>query len=186
MKKLFGFVTALGIAASTTQVDARYLEADPLGLVDGPSVYGYAGQNPGRYIDPRGEYKETGLPASEGTGIGPPADDPCGCVVFLVGTTAAAPAIVAGQPITPKRFVTKGSSGGSSPISSYLNKKFPTPMKKSRWAPTTRVPSSKTKVLGKFAGRWVPIAGWGVLAVDIGLYWNCLENCKGCYDNGEF
>ena len=33
----------------------RYIEADPLGLVDGASVYGYARQNPGRYVDPRGE-----------------------------------------------------------------------------------------------------------------------------------
>jgi uncharacterized protein RhaS with RHS repeats len=33
----------------------RYLQADPLGLVDGASVYGYARQNPGRYVDPRGE-----------------------------------------------------------------------------------------------------------------------------------
>jgi RHS repeat-associated protein len=33
----------------------RYLEADPLGLVDGPSVYGYARQSPVRYVDPRGE-----------------------------------------------------------------------------------------------------------------------------------
>jgi uncharacterized protein RhaS with RHS repeats len=33
----------------------RYIEADPLGLVDGPSVYGYALQNPGRYVDPTGE-----------------------------------------------------------------------------------------------------------------------------------
>ncbi|WP_421700993.1 RHS repeat domain-containing protein [Aliiroseovarius sp.] len=33
----------------------RYLQADPLGLVDGASVYGYALQNPGRYVDPRGE-----------------------------------------------------------------------------------------------------------------------------------
>jgi len=32
----------------------RYLQADPLGLVDGPSVYGYAMQNPGRYVDPWG------------------------------------------------------------------------------------------------------------------------------------
>ena len=32
----------------------RYLQADPLGLVDGPSVYGYALQNPGRYVDPWG------------------------------------------------------------------------------------------------------------------------------------
>ena len=33
----------------------RYLQADPLGLVDGASVYGYALQNPGRYTDPREE-----------------------------------------------------------------------------------------------------------------------------------
>ena len=33
----------------------RYIEADPLGLVDGASVYGYVRQNLGRWIDPRGE-----------------------------------------------------------------------------------------------------------------------------------
>jgi uncharacterized protein RhaS with RHS repeats len=33
----------------------RYLQADPLGLVDGASVYGYARQNPGRWTDPTGE-----------------------------------------------------------------------------------------------------------------------------------
>ncbi|TQV65808.1 RHS repeat-associated core domain-containing protein [Aliiroseovarius halocynthiae] len=32
----------------------RYIQADPLGLVDGASVYNYALQNPGRYVDPRG------------------------------------------------------------------------------------------------------------------------------------
>jgi RHS repeat-associated protein len=32
----------------------RYLQADPLGLVDGPSVYGYARQSPVRWTDPRG------------------------------------------------------------------------------------------------------------------------------------
>lgn len=34
----------------------RYIQADPLGLVDGASVYGYAGQNPNRYTDPTGEF----------------------------------------------------------------------------------------------------------------------------------
>jgi len=34
----------------------RYIEADPLGLVDGASVYGYAQQSPNRYVDPRGEF----------------------------------------------------------------------------------------------------------------------------------
>jgi hypothetical protein len=33
----------------------RYLQGDPLGLVDGASVYGYALQSPERYTDPRGE-----------------------------------------------------------------------------------------------------------------------------------
>jgi hypothetical protein len=32
----------------------RYIEADPLGLVDGASVYGYVGQNPGRWTDRTG------------------------------------------------------------------------------------------------------------------------------------
>lgn len=38
----------------------RYIQADPLGLVDGASVYGYALQNPGRYVDPRGENSKAG------------------------------------------------------------------------------------------------------------------------------
>ncbi len=38
----------------------RYIEADPLGLVDGASVYGYARQNPGRWTDPRGEDTRSG------------------------------------------------------------------------------------------------------------------------------
>jgi len=33
----------------------RYIQADPLGLVDGAAIYSYALQNPGRYIDPNGE-----------------------------------------------------------------------------------------------------------------------------------
>ncbi len=32
----------------------RYIQADPLGLVDGASVYGYARQNPGRWTEPFG------------------------------------------------------------------------------------------------------------------------------------
>jgi hypothetical protein len=33
----------------------RYVEADPLGLVDGASVYGYARQSPAKFTDPTGE-----------------------------------------------------------------------------------------------------------------------------------
>ena len=34
----------------------RYIQADPLGLVGGASVYGYARQSPNRYTDPTGEF----------------------------------------------------------------------------------------------------------------------------------
>ena len=39
----------------------RYLQADPLGLVDGASVYGYVRGNPGRWVDPRGEATQGAL-----------------------------------------------------------------------------------------------------------------------------
>jgi RHS repeat-associated protein len=41
----------------------RYLQADPLGLVDGASVYGYARQSPQMWTDPRGE--RTGSPTTD-------------------------------------------------------------------------------------------------------------------------
>ncbi|WP_425431828.1 RHS repeat-associated core domain-containing protein [Jannaschia pohangensis] len=34
----------------------RYMQADPLGLVDGASVYGYALQSPFKWVDPTGRY----------------------------------------------------------------------------------------------------------------------------------
>jgi hypothetical protein len=48
----------------------RYLQADPLGLVDGASVYGYARQNPGRWIDPRGEQGLSTPGVGPGGGLG--------------------------------------------------------------------------------------------------------------------
>ena len=55
----------------------RYIQADPLGLVDGASVYGYALQNPGRYTDPRGEQAipRPGLPLPVPGGSMPTAKD---------------------------------------------------------------------------------------------------------------
>ena len=54
----------------------RYMQADPLGLVDGANVYGYARQSPGRYVDPRGE---------ESGGMSFPSPIPG---VFIPGTQA--------------------------------------------------------------------------------------------------
>jgi RHS repeat-associated protein len=40
----------------------RYTQPDPLGFVDGPSVYGYAGGAPGQAVDPFGLSSETPKP----------------------------------------------------------------------------------------------------------------------------
>ena len=45
----------------------RYLQADLLGLVDGPSVYGYARQNSLRFTDPRGEFGLIGAAIGAGS-----------------------------------------------------------------------------------------------------------------------
>lgn len=47
-------LTAFAVLLHSGKAEARYLQADPLGLIDGPSVYGYANQSPMRYIDPDG------------------------------------------------------------------------------------------------------------------------------------
>jgi RHS repeat-associated protein len=48
----------------------RYLQADPLGLIDGANVYGYVRQNPGRYVDPRGEFGVLGALLGAGGSLG--------------------------------------------------------------------------------------------------------------------
>ena len=49
----------------------RYIQADPLGLVDGASVYGYALQNPGRFVDSTGPFvnPQKLLPLSQTDGL---------------------------------------------------------------------------------------------------------------------
>lgn len=69
MKNLFGFILVLSFVSGAPSVEARYLQADPLGLVDGASVYGYARQNPERYTDPRG--LQTYGPDLPFQGVGP-------------------------------------------------------------------------------------------------------------------
>jgi RHS repeat-associated protein len=55
----------------------RYLQADPLGLVDGASVYGYVKGNPGRWIDPRGLFAQ----AAAGGAVLCSGPQAVGCVV---------------------------------------------------------------------------------------------------------
>jgi RHS repeat-associated protein len=49
----------------------RYLQADPLGLVDGASVYGYVKQSPGRWVDPMGKEKRPFILPPDPSSLGP-------------------------------------------------------------------------------------------------------------------
>ncbi len=68
----------------------RYMQADPFGLVDGASVYGYALQNPGRYVDPTGQaiprYLGRAFFGAVSGGIGPyiNSDGCCQAVVMAL------------------------------------------------------------------------------------------------------
>ena len=71
----------------------RYLQADPLGLVDGASVYGYVRGNPGRWTDPRGEATEGALLSCVAGGPVNPACDAAMaltvCEMAIVGAMVA-------------------------------------------------------------------------------------------------
>lgn len=81
----------------------RYIQGDPLGLIDGASVYGYALQSPSVHIDPRGEdvadllnstfgRKVLGSAATASLGDGPfPIGDAVGlCIVGAAAVYCAA------------------------------------------------------------------------------------------------
>jgi RHS repeat-associated protein len=64
----------------------RYTQPDPLGFVDGPSVYGYAGGSPHRFVDRDGRAAQTLAAGAAGTAL-------CGP---LFGAAAAGAAAVGG------------------------------------------------------------------------------------------
>lgn len=83
MKRLFGLLLVIAFSVQATGVHARYLQADPLGLIDGPSVYGYAKQSPMRYTDPRGQAAQACLIPGVGQAV-------CGTVIEVCVAAGAA------------------------------------------------------------------------------------------------
>lgn len=76
--------------------------------------------------------------------------------------------IALGQPWLPKRCITPGSTPGASIAPKALSK---LPLNSPVRLPTLAINSSRvsvvyTKSVGKFVGRWIPIAGWVLVAYD--------------------
>lgn len=154
------------------------------------SPYNFVRNNPLLYIDPYGLDTAKGkmLPEVVVVGVRRQSTLPWwGDAGVLYGGYKM---IQWGQPIVGKRFITQGTatsvaaSPGTSKASTYLSKKLDkTIINKGfqklpgvlRKAPVgvPKVLGGKgarmaiTKSVGRFAGRWVPVVGWGLLAYDI-------------------
>ena len=79
--------------------------------------------------------------------------------------------VIAGQPLLKKRFVTPGSSSGTSILSKYLSPRMGTSKMRlpTFVANRGRVGIAWTKSIGKFTSRAIPFLGWGILAYDTGI-----------------
>ena len=88
----------------------RYLEADPLGLVDGACVYGYVKGNPGRYSDRMGLSFRGPAPGSIESGNGCGSDDPDLLILAQEFFFEVPPWFYFEDPIPP--YFPRGSSGG--------------------------------------------------------------------------
>ena len=164
----------------------RYIQADPLGLVDGASVYGYARQSPGRYVDPSGEFIPLAVVvggAILGYAINKLADyiqQSCGCESSwnsdILSTLAGASSADGFAAQVNKRFRSIGSAWGTSYQSTYLSRlnirlpfRVPTP------SGIQRVPFWHwTNNFGRAAGRWAPWISAGYIGYDLWRIGSCL------------
>lgn len=125
------------------------------------SPYTYVLNNPLKYIDLFG--LDT-LPGAHLPNVTVTAKK--GGIPWWVGPLMVA----AGQPVVPKRFVMGNATTHTSVASNVLNKAIP--IKSPVRLPSLVIKNSGsmrvvyTKSVGKFLGRWIPIAGWVILAVD--------------------
>ena len=89
-----------------------------------------------------------------------------------------ATAVALGLPSQGARGKFKGATKGTSIASRILSKKFPRKLSRAIiLPPTLKNPRATSAVVGRIAGRWVPIVGWGLLAYDAVSIANCMKKC---------
>jgi RHS repeat-associated protein len=163
----------------------RWLSRDPIAEQGGINLYGYVEGNPVNLVDPLGLIfiDPTGTIPDDASGSGEvrgSASDSCGCLQKSLGldTLGGAGFVLGGQPNISKRFVVRGTSQGTSIISSGLSKTFPQKLPFRCWAPTINRPLAMSPVIGRILGRWTPFVGWGILGHDVYEYADCLNQCE--------
>ena len=164
----------------------RFISEDPIGFEAGDiDLFAYVANDPMNKTDPSGETEESMIDRLQH--YSDPATRPFvsnwnSCQADCIADYGAAqvPAFVGfvfGQPVTPKRFVSPGSSSATSPISATLSKWFPQRLSRRVWAPTFQRPFATTNVLGRAAGRWIPIISVVVMAADFEAIRACTNEC---------
>ena len=159
----------------------RYLQPDPLGFVDGPSIFAYAKSSPQMLVDPDGRVVPILVGAAVGAALNMAADyveNSCGCSSASSGPTASA---LAGATVADAAIgipYPRGSLGGSANQTSRLSSSLsslglnsPVPLP----APTLNNPLSMTRNVGRAVARWAPVAGVANAGYDLYRIGSCLS-----------
>jgi RHS repeat-associated protein len=142
----------------------------------------YSGQTPLPPDDADGSGNETSQTGDAGTQAGGSvAECAARCAGEVVGieTGAGAAAVAAGAPLFPKDRL-KGALGAgdnTSLASKALSGKLgtsPVPLPTPVGCPPR---FAYTKCVGRFAARWIPFIGWGLLAADLAQFGACMNSC---------
>ncbi len=166
----------------------RYSQSDPIGLNGGISMYGYVSGNPYTYSDELGlsEFLKGCAIGSQG-GSWSECAAKCGAKVLGLEDFIDVGLVASGQPISgTKRFRTPGSSRGTSLAGMAADRTFG----RTRFPAGARLPTivggpgtgrrlaiAGTRSVARFAGRAVPVLGWGLLAWDAINFGLCIKKC---------
>ena len=196
----FENLRAAGVAPPVGQVGgsaslppSRWVTRDKFD--SGPNPYASMGNNPVMFSDPFG--LAYGNPVSGPDGPIGPSDPyapggPYGPVYnppqisckdacfykYILGITVSSTVVVSGQPILEKRFVAPDSAEGTS-IAGKVMKSVIGDAKFSRQMPTLTqcCRLTGTRVVSRFAARWIPFVGWVWLDIDVSGMAGCMCGC---------
>ena len=116
---------------------------------------------------------------SDPTGLSPLSSCLGACLKIYYGLTRDAGVILGiTAPIIPKAITLGGGTGATSIASTVLRKLLPCRIPGGLRAPTIGNLAARTPVLGGAIARWLPLLGYGLLAVDAYGIQDCTRQCE--------